>query len=205
MSNFPDGFSYTGSFRGIRFVRGFIDMNLSGITGGACIYGGNVSQEIQDGGTHVYSNQTGSARYVDLGDVVINPLGAYTYRNILGDRWVDVATDWVSWTPTVTSGSGTITSYTVNSAKYLRRAHDVLIRLHITITDNGTGATHLDFTLPFTATANGGSVSGRETVTSGLLVGGACVSTFARIVAEGNTYPVATNSQVILTGIYEAA
>jgi len=56
-----------------------------------------------------------------------------------------------TWTLTVTPGSGTITSYTVQSAKYTKIGNLVTAIIKFTITNNGTGASYLQINLPFTS------------------------------------------------------
>lgn len=59
-----------------------------------------------------------------------------------------------TWTPTVASAGGTITSYTVNAAKYTRVGRLVTLNFDFTITDNGTGSVAINVTgLPFAAAA----------------------------------------------------
>ena len=56
-----------------------------------------------------------------------------------------------TWTLTITPGSGAITSYTVQSAKYTKIGNLVTAIFKFTITNNGTGASHLQINLPFTS------------------------------------------------------
>jgi hypothetical protein len=56
-----------------------------------------------------------------------------------------------TWTLTVTPGSGAITSYTVQSAKYTKIGNLVTAIFKFTITNNGTGASYLQINLPFTS------------------------------------------------------
>lgn len=56
-----------------------------------------------------------------------------------------------TWTLTVTPGSGTITSYTVQTQKYTKLGNLVTAIIKFTITNNGTGASFLQINLPFTS------------------------------------------------------
>ncbi len=58
---------------------------------------------------------------------------------------------WTSYTPVLTSSTGTITSYVVNSAKYAKIGKTVHLAIDTTITNNGTGGGQLNYTLPVTA------------------------------------------------------
>jgi len=76
---------------------------------------------------------------------------------------------WETWTPTVTSSSGTITSTTA-SGRYCQVNKLITCTFDILITAVGTGGGALIFTLPFTAvTATGGGAWGvwRERAVTG--------------------------------------
>lgn len=55
---------------------------------------------------------------------------------------------WESWTPTVTSETGTLTTTTVNVAKYCRINKLFIGEIDITINNAGTGGSYLRFTTP---------------------------------------------------------
>ena len=64
-----------------------------------------------------------------------------------------------TWTPVFASAGGTITSYTVNAAKYTRIGRQLALSFDVTITNNGTGAVAINVTgLPFAAAAAYSSV-----------------------------------------------
>lgn len=118
-----------------------------------------------------------------------------------------VAGVWISWTPTITSGSGTLTT-TSSVAKYKIDPNDlktVRIRLAITVTTNGTGATNIQATLPFTTANDSISVilPGYQT-TSGLMVRAiANVNTTTLFCTYyDGTYPAADNRTIIVDGLY---
>lgn len=205
MTDIPDGFSYAGRFTGNQFFRGLIDLNLTGFTGGPCYVGQNQSGLMQAGGVHLYSIEAGSQMIVDAGDTVFAPVGAYSYKSLTFEQYTNLAAEWVTYSPTVSAGSGTITTSTVNAAKYLRRAHDVLIRLDVTIVTNGTGAGYVDITLPFAVAGNGSVIVGRETVTTGFILQGRCLTNSVRVYFGDNTYPAVSGSRLLLSGVYEAA
>ena len=59
-----------------------------------------------------------------------------------------------TWTPVFTAAAGTITSTTVNAAKYTKVGRIVSLSFDVTITNNGTGAVAITVTgLPFAAAA----------------------------------------------------
>lgn len=115
---------------------------------------------------------------------------------------------WETWTPTVTSSSGAITSYTIALARYTQIQKLVIAELSITVTNAGTAAgTYLDFTLPITCSIGSGYIgSGREGTATGntlncILVG----TTKARWLEYDNTGTVGTNVNNSGLIVYEAA
>lgn len=107
-----------------------------------------------------------------------------------------------TWTPTVTSGTGTITSYT-SSGKYTRIGRQVTINVQISITNNGTGAGDIRVGgLPFTAESTNYAGSGFNSST-GYTQTVAMASTTTLITYKYDaTYPVATGQGMILTMTY---
>lgn len=108
------------------------------------------------------------------------------------------------WTPTVTSGSGTLTSYTA-SGYYTKIGRQVDATVVISITNNGTGASSIAATLPFTAASGPLWVGcGRENASTGnmlqaILASGGSAMT---ILAYNNTYPGGTGAQLVVTISY---
>jgi hypothetical protein len=207
VSNFVNGFSYNGDFNGNWFARSLISLELSGITGGPSRIGQNVSQFIQNAGVHLKSTQTGSQVIVDSGDTVIVPVGSYDYKSLaLPSTYAPLFNKFTSYTPTVSSTTGTITSYTINKAIYSQvKADLVSIIIDVSITNNGTGATILGITLPTEFAAIAGSVSGRCFVATGHNIAGTISSTGIFITRYDGTYPVATGDRFIVSGQYQIA
>ena len=56
-----------------------------------------------------------------------------------------------TWTPTIASTVGAITSYTIQSAIYRKLGDMVFATVTFTITNNGTGSGYITITLPFTS------------------------------------------------------
>lgn len=121
-----------------------------------------------------------------------------TDKNTLDDYEEDV------WTPTVTSGSGSLTSYTA-SGYYTKVGRHVHATIVISITNNGTGAGSIAATLPFTAASGPLWVgSGRENAATGNMLQGILASggSAVTILAYNNTYPGGTGAQIVLTISY---
>jgi hypothetical protein len=205
VSNFVNGFSYNGDFNGNWFARSLISLELSGITGGPSRIGQNISQFIQNAGVHLKSTQTGSQVIVDSGDTVFVPVGTYSYKSLATpSTYAPLANKLTSYTPIVSSTSGTITSYTINSAVYSQiKADLVSIIIDVTITNNGTGATVLNITLPPEFTAISGAANGRCFITSAHSISGTISSTGIFIIKYDGTYPVTTGDRFIITGQYQ--
>lgn len=105
-----------------------------------------------------------------------------------------------STAPTVTAGSGTLTtvSAVLNYTKYDDRvAFDAVI----TLTTNGTGATYLSLPLPFTPAAN---TAGFGRIASSALVLDVAITTggVALIRLYDGTYPGADGTSFQVGGVY---
>ena len=118
----------------------------------------------------------------------------------LGPRHLSPTTKGES-TPTVTSGSGSITSYT-SALDWVRVGALVFFVCTITITNNGTGATNLQFTLPFTAAQPRTPLYGHS-FTGGFALTGYISTTTALVLAYNATYPAATGHSIEVCGVYE--
>lgn len=109
-----------------------------------------------------------------------------------------------SWTPTVTASTGTLTSYTA-SGNYVKIGRQVTAYVDISITDNGTGATRIDFTLPFTAAGGIYTGAGRENNATGKMLQvavGYTAATTAAIHNYDNTYPGGTGYRLLAAVTY---
>jgi hypothetical protein len=108
-----------------------------------------------------------------------------------------------TWTSTISSSSGTITSYTVNSATYTKIGRLVNVNISITITNNGTGGSAVVFTLPFQSSTNSIG-AGRENAATGhmLQILASNGSSNATVYNYANGYPGGTNYNLICTATY---
>jgi hypothetical protein len=116
--------------------------------------------------------------------------------------------EWRSFTPSVSSGSGTITTLGTVSGSYRRLGKTVNYRVQITITANGTGATDLRVNnLPF-ASANVLQPGVGRNNTSGAMVQGYVVASSTLLVMNkgvDNSYPVTSGDTLLFQGVYEVA
>jgi len=109
-----------------------------------------------------------------------------------------------TFTPTASSSSGTITSYTVNSAVYTKVGRMVFVNVDITITDAGTGSGSFDVTLPFT---NGSAIcngTGRENALTGYQLQTRVIASSAtmNIQTYANATAIGTNAQIKAMIVY---
>lgn len=114
-----------------------------------------------------------------------------------------------TWTLTISAGSGTITSYTVNETGYTKIGRMVHIHGMFTITNAGTGASYFNLSgFPFTSSASFemGSV-GREIAVTG--TGYIChsrggLTTGFMTTTDAAATPIATNYQVCFSAWYRS-
>lgn len=112
---------------------------------------------------------------------------------------------WRSFTPTVTSGTGAITTLGAVSGSYLLTGKTVQYNVNIAITTNGTGASDLRVTnMPFASVSKNQPGAGRNNAT-GTMAQGYVVSGSTLLVMNkyDNTYPVASGETIMFQGFYE--
>jgi hypothetical protein len=117
---------------------------------------------------------------------------------------------WETWTPTVTAGTGTITTVGTVTCRYARINKIVMCKYDVAITTNGTGGTYVRLTLPITAIATGTNFfcvgAGRETnVTGNMLQNMLTTTTQVDIFTYNNAYPAGNGYRLTGTLFYEAA
>jgi len=162
---------------------------------------------ISEGGTTTYgfleNNGGGGGSVVDNNFCKDNLISGITTQFLLSganSKFYDL--NFQTYVPVVTSGSGTITSYTINVAAYLLRGKAIELQLDITITDHGTGGGALIVTLPIAAATNGGALSGRDIVNSGKGVDGACSGSTVQLFLSDVASPVTDTTRVVVSGVY---
>jgi hypothetical protein len=117
----------------------------------------------------------------------------------------DTGTAYTSFTPTITSGTGTITTVGTVAGGYKRTGKQCHFWIRFDITTNGTGATRLEATLPFTA-ANSAAFSAVFR-SSGIVCSCAVITTIsatkALLTNSTGAYPGSDGSIHLITGTYE--
>jgi len=112
---------------------------------------------------------------------------------------------WSTWSPTVTSQTGTITTLGTIVARYAQAGKNVYFSVSITITTNGTGASWINCSLPVTAKAQT-LFAGREISVAGKSCAG-YVNTGSNsmsVVFYDGTYPGSSGAVIVVSGLYEA-
>jgi len=71
-----------------------------------------------------------------------------TYAGTNQSITVNCTAAWLNYTPTVTAQTGTITTLSVATGYYYTIGKTVFANIYINITDRGTGAGYMKFTLP---------------------------------------------------------
>lgn len=111
--------------------------------------------------------------------------------------------DWIQFTPTVTSGTGSFTSVS-GSGKYLVRGKITHFTISVTCTTLGTASNYLVVSLPHDEkTGVDWSIHGRNS-TLGLSVNGrvAANSSNINIRKYDSTFPIGSGETVTITGFY---
>ena len=115
-----------------------------------------------------------------------------------------------TWTPVVTSSSGTLTTVTVTWATYTKVGNKVFVSTKFVLTDAGTGSGSLSIDgLPYTVASTGSGnapVMGR-TANTATLLHGQFAGNLARIftvVKYDNTDPITNGYTYIFSGTYFA-
>jgi hypothetical protein len=116
---------------------------------------------------------------------------------------------WTSYTPTITAGTGSITTYT-SGGFYIRVGKLCVVRAYAAISNTGTGASNIVFTLPFSSKSGSfaaGHGSGREQATTGKMLEVFVPenSPTGIIWFYDNSYPGATGNFLAFNAIYEVA
>jgi len=106
-----------------------------------------------------------------------------------------------TWTPTITSSAGTITSSIVYSAQYTKIGRAVTLNLQFAIIDNGTGSGSISVTgAPYAAyIATAGTIYNQST---GLMGVTSITSTTMSLRTATDTYPAATGQTLQLSITY---
>lgn len=130
------------------------------------------------------------------------PAGIVYFENI---GLVGIGT-WTTYTPTVASTSGTLTTKSATGA-YIQQGKTVTFEINATITTNGTGSGAINLGLPSGITAATASIfSGRGAAVSSKMLQG-IVSANGSIITVFNydgTYPASSGENLIISGTFQS-
>jgi hypothetical protein len=112
---------------------------------------------------------------------------------------------WISYTPTMSSQTGTITTIGTCVGKYKLIDKTCFFEFSCTITTNGTAGGYISVTLPVNAASGTNArFSGRENGSTGkMLLGYAAGSTECRITNYDSTYPGGNGYIMTISGSYQ--
>jgi hypothetical protein len=168
-----------GSGHGVNVTRASIDLTNAGVVGNA--------------GTDIVISGLGEA-YLSGAN--------YSTSTLTGGASIDTQnTSFASYTPTVAASSGSITSYTVNNAEWIKRDDAVDLVVDVTITDNGTGSGLIDISLPV-ATTKFCAIAGVNT-TTGAALSAYTTSGDLYVLKYDASYPATTGDRIVFSGTYK--
>jgi hypothetical protein len=113
---------------------------------------------------------------------------------------------WTSYTPTITAGSGTLTTASATGA-WIRIGKVCIVQSNWIVTTNGTGASFIQLTLPFTVAAKSFAGVGREYEVVGkmLQIEAPQSDSVMRYRNYDNTYPAGSNYKGFGLLVFEVA
>jgi len=108
--------------------------------------------------------------------------------------------EYFNYSPTIASGAGSITSYTVNFARFKVIGNMVHVSCHFTITNNGTGSGDIRITTPIVAAISAYG-AGREIAAVGNMINIQTTTGAAtfELFTVTNTYPGGTGYQIMFS------
>jgi hypothetical protein len=111
---------------------------------------------------------------------------------------------WTAYTPTVTSGTGTIASYTA-TGRYRKISTSVQIEIIINIVTNGSAGTVITATLPFQCAGSSFALSGREDALNNYALNAflPAFQSVVNIAKYDNSYLGGNGAKLVVSGIYE--
>jgi hypothetical protein len=159
-----------------------------------------------NGTTKLTVNSADSDVKIESGNLVISTSGkGIDFSATAGTGTSELLADYEegTWTPTVTSGSGTITSYTLNSAVYTKVGRQVTVCVDLTITNAGTGGGLLLITPPFTPTfaSSGGGIE-RNATADAITATSTASDSYIRVAFYNGDTVVVTNRQPVFSLTY---
>lgn len=106
-----------------------------------------------------------------------------------------------SYTPTVTSNSGSFTSVSA-TGYYFKIGNLLFVEMLIAITGNGSAAGYISASLPMSTDSRQYVFAGRETASNGLMLQGIANGSSVGIFKYDNTYPGGNGYLLRMNGVY---
>lgn len=156
----------------------------------------------------------GTTSWTTVGTAGINSTGASAGQVLTANAsgspsWVTPAANndaWISYTPTITPQTGSLTSYTLNAARYKQIGKLVTLQIAFTITNNGTASGIIYVSTPSGLTPTNYAVgSGRENGITGNMLQLFNSGSNILILTYNNGYAGGTNYSIVGTITYEIA
>lgn len=185
------------------------------ITVNTALFAAGDSVQIQNVGAGVCTVTAGTATVSTAGSLALSQYeGGQLYFNTTSAAlFFDVVQSggpsgaWTAYTPTVTAGTGTLTTVSATGF-YYATGKLCIVRAHINLSNNGTGSGVLNCTMPFTAINDKNQVGNfREQVVTGKqgTVNLTLNTATAGLRYYDNTYPGANSTEFALSITYEVA
>lgn len=111
---------------------------------------------------------------------------------------------WTAYTPTITAGTGALTTTVINTCRWTQVNKTVLFHLDVGITTNGTGATSINSSVPVAA-HHLSYGAGREVGSTGAQCSAEVNGSTMVIHKYDNTYPGGSGFRIVVDIAYEAA
>lgn len=118
----------------------------------------------------------------------------------------DTGSAWTTYTPSVSCGTGTLTSFSA-SGRYKTLGKTLFLEINVSITTNGTCAIQLMITLPNSLVSAADYIlSGRDISISGSSFVGSIIGSGSVFVTKyDNSYGLSSGSTLVLSGIVETS
>ena len=201
-SNYLDGAMGLTYYSGNQYYTG---VNLAGVGNTLNLTAGGAITAINFASSQY--NFVRVSGYIDTGGAAYTGTPASTDNvliSLAGPGGGSYSAPWISYTPTLSSGTGALTSASA-TGRYTQTNKTVTFQIAVTITTNGTGATYVGATLPFQAAAQEYIVAGRNNTTGKMLQGDIIAgATVMRIFDYANVYPAADGQILYVSGTYQS-
>lgn len=155
-------------------------------------------------GSHTNFNATDEVTLIGRFAAILSAVGTHNWSLPATASTINYPifnTRWLTYTPLVSSSTGTITTVGTVAGSYQVDFNKLFFNHSGTITTNGTGAGGLRITLPFTPVTDNSVCAGRENLVTGNMLQGRAASNYMEYFTYNNVYPGGDGRQIIGGGI----